>query len=156
MKLSTKKKTKKVSVTDKVKKVIDKKKKEIKTKKLKADIKKTFEKGVKTAKLSSAKTLDKLNKVSITAKEQAKVASKELSKVSKTAQTNAKKIIEIGKLKAQNVIIKNNINKSFEKVGMIVYKENINVDNIEIQQLINEITELKQQLKQISEVKVGK
>ena len=57
MKLSTKKKTKKVSVTDKVKKVIDKKKKEIKTKKLKADIKKTFEKGVKTAKLSSAKTL---------------------------------------------------------------------------------------------------
>ena len=39
---------------------------------------------------------------------------------------------------------------------MIVYKENINVDNIEIQQLINEITELMQQLKQISEVKVGK
>lgn len=156
MKILTKKNTKKSTVTDKVKKAIDKKKKEIKTKKLKADLKKTFEKGVKTAKLSSAKTLDTLNKVGITAKDHAKVASKELSKVSKTAQTNAKKIIEIGKLKAQNVIIKNNINKSFEKVGMIVYKENINVDNIEIQQLINEITELKQQLKQISEVKVGK
>lgn len=156
MKITTKNKTKKISVTDKLKKAINNKKKEAKAKKIKTNIKKAVEEGVKTAKLNFSKKLDTLNKVGISAKEQVKIASEELSKASKIAQSNAKKYIEIGKIKAQNLIINKNINKSLEKIGMIIYKENINVDNDEIRKLINEIIELKQELKKISEERAGK
>ena len=133
----TKKKTSKNSITTKVKKVIDKKKKETKTKKIKADIKNKLEKGVKTA------------------KEKAKVASEELVKVSKVAKSNAKKYLDIGKIKAKNLVINNNINKSFEKVGKIVFEQKLDIDNVEIKHLINDITELKKELKKIQESSIG-
>ena len=151
----TKKKTNKNSITNKVKKAIDKKKKEAKTKKIKSDIKNKIDKGVKIAKNNSKKTLDVLTKVGISAKEKAVVASEELAKASKVAKTSAKKYIDIGKIKAKNLIITNNINKSYEKVGKIVFDEKIDIDNDDIKHLIYDITELKKELKKIQEEKIG-
>ena len=148
-------KTNKNKITDKVKKAIDKKKKEVKSKKLKTDIKNKIKKSVKVAKENSNMALDTLARVGITAKEKAIVAGTEISKVSGMAKTNAKKYFEIGKLKSQNLLIQNDINKSFEKIGQIIYKDKILVDNYEIKQLISVIYDLYEELEKLNNTKEG-
>lgn len=108
----------------------------------------------KTVSKSSAQK-NPLAKISANAKKKALVAKKQLIKVSSAAKSNAGKYIDIGKLKAKNMTLNNKINKSFEKIGKIVYDEKINIDNQQIYNNIKDIDTLKSQLKNIQNSNKG-
>lgn len=150
-----KKKTTKSSNKNSLKSIIDKKKKEAKAKKTKKEIKKKIDRGVKVVKDNSKMALDSLSGFKATANDKIKIATKELSKASKVVKKKAKEYLDIGTIQAKNLMINNKINKSYEKVGSIVYKEKINIDNDEIKKLLNEINQLKLELKNLSKENQG-